>query len=115
MNFLAPVVASLFLPLFAFAQQQPLTIYQPPVGANNAITFTSLANKFGAITNAVIPFLLGLALLFIIWGIFKYIASAGDTEKVAGGRKTIVYGIIAIFLMLSFWGFVKIIQRSLFG
>lgn len=89
----------------------PLQIFQPSA---TTITFTSLANKFGGIANAVIPFLIGLAIVLMIWGIFKYVSAAGDAEKIAEGRKTTVYGIVALFIMLAFWGFVQIIKRSLF-
>ncbi len=103
---------SLLLPSLAFASGA-LQIYRPT--SSSKITFTTLANKFGVIANAIIPFLIGLTVVIVIWGIFKYISSAGDTEKVAEGRKAVMYGIIALFLMLSFWGFVLIIRNSLFG
>lgn len=90
----------------------PIRIFEPR--AANTITFTSLANKFGEIANSVIPFLIGLAIAFMVWGIFKYVSAAGDSEKIAEGRKTTVYGIVALFIMLAFWGFVQMIKRSLF-
>ena len=65
------------------------------------------------ISNSFIPFLIGVAFVVIVWGIFKYVMHAGDSEKVAEGRRSVVYGILALFLMLSFCGFVMIIARSL--
>ena len=102
------------LPLFAVAA--PLDIFKPQGAVNNVpkITLTTVANKFGTITNSVIPFLIGLAVVVLVWGIFKYVTSAGDSEKLAEGRKVVIYGIIVLFLMLSFWGFVMLIKNSLF-
>ena len=79
------------------------------------LTFTDLAGRLGGIGTTIISFLVGVALLFIIWGAFKYVRSAGDSEKRSEGRKVLIYGIFALFLMLSFWGFVMIIKKSLFG
>lgn len=99
--FLAPAVAS---------AQYTITIFDTP---SEDLNFTVFANKLVGIANAVIPFLIGVAFVVILWGIFKYIRNAGDSEKVAEGRKAVVYGVIALFLMLSFWGFVMLITKSL--
>lgn len=79
------------------------------------LNFTELTNRLSVVGNDIIIFLIGVALVAIIWGAFKYVRAAGDAEKIAEGRKVAVYGIIALFLMLSFWGFVMIIKKSLFG
>ena len=97
-------------PLFAGAQT--IRVFDTP---NKNLNFTRLANKLSDIANYVIPFLIGVAFVVIIWGIFRYVRSAGDTEQVAKARLYVIYGIIALFLMLSFWGFVMIISNSLFG
>lgn len=97
----------------AFAQELTLTVFEP--AKTTVLTFTTFANKIKDIANSVIPFLIGLAIALMVFGIFRYIAAAGDTEKIAEGRKTILYGIVAVFLMLSFWGLVQIIHKSIFG
>ena len=105
------VVGSWSLPILASAQTQTIEIF---TATDENLNFTTLADKLAEIANAIIPFLIGVAFVAIIWGILKYVRSAGDTEKVAEGRKVIIYGIIALFLMLSFWGFVMMIKNSLF-
>lgn len=99
------------LPLLASASGK-IEIFTNP---NTGLSFIGFANKIQVIANAVIPFLVGLAVVAIIWGIFKYVKSAGDAEKIAEGRKTIVYGIVALFIMVAFWGLVLAIKKSLFG
>ncbi|MEK7208012.1 MAG: hypothetical protein AAB699_00510 [Patescibacteria group bacterium] len=102
-----------FAPLALFAQTgQPVKFFQPQKGS---LTFTGVANKFGEIVNVVIPFLIGIAFVAILFGIFTYLRSAGDAEKLAEGRRVAIWGVIALFLMLSFWGFVIMIKTSLFG
>ncbi len=102
----------LTFPLAAFADTHTITVF---TDTSTDLNFTTLANKFSGIANVIIPFLIGVAFVIIVWGIFKYILHAGDSEQVAKGRMYIVYGVIALFLMLSFWGFVTMIHTSLFG
>jgi len=104
---------SIFYILYSFPLSvSALTIFNTP---NSGLNFTTFSGKLADIANAIIPFLIGIAFVVIIWGIFKYVRNAGDSEKVAEGRKVALYGVIALFLMFSFWGFVMIIKNSLFG
>jgi len=52
------------------------------------LTFTDLAGRLGGIGTTIISFLVGVALLFIIWGAFKYVRSAGDSEKLRRAEST---------------------------
>jgi|GEM_PF-1563120 len=107
-----PVISYLLLVPVISVSAEPIRVFTTP---NSNLTFLSFAQRLSDVANTIIPFLIGVALVCVIWGIFKYVRQAGDAEKVAEGRKTIVYGIVALFLMLSFWGFVMIIKNSLFG
>ncbi len=89
-----------------------ISVFKTP---SAALDFTTLAQKLGDIANLVIPFLISIAFFAIILGIAKYIRSAGNEEKVAEGRRVVIWGTVALFLMLSFWGFVLLIKKSLFG
>lgn len=88
-----------------------ISVFKP---TSTTLNFTTLAQKLGDIANSVIPFLIAVAFFAIIWGIFRYVRSAGDSEKVAEGRRVVIWGVVALFLMLSFWGFVMMIKTSLF-
>lgn len=108
--YLLPSTFFYLIPLFAGAQT--IRIFDTP---NPNLNFTVLVNKLSDIANYIIPFLIGVAFVIIIWGIFRYVRSAGDAEQIVKARMYIIYGIIALFMMLSFWGFVMIINNSLFG
>ncbi len=90
----------------------PIEIFKTPA---TSLNFTTLSQKLADQANIVIPFLVAVAFVAVLFGIFKYIRSAGDAEKVAEGRKVVIWGVVALFLMLSFWGFVMIIKTTLFG
>ena len=59
------------------------------------------------------PALAGLALLVFFWGVVKFIFNAGDEEKRREGKKFMLWGIIALFVVVSIWGIVIFIPRSL--
>lgn len=101
------------LPAVASAEQmQPIQIFQPPRGS---LSFTSLANTFGDLANAVIPFLIGVGIMVVLFGTFKYLTAAGDAEKLAEGRKAALYGVLALFFMVAFWGIVTVVKNSFLG
>ena len=64
------------------------------------------------VLNTIVPFIVGLAVLVIIWGIFGYISKAGEEEKRTEARMFIVRGVVGVFLMLSVWGLVNILDNS---
>lgn len=66
------------------------------------------------LVNPIIGLMVGLAVLFFVWGIVKYIASAGGDAKVSA-KNTMVYGVIALTVLFSFWGIVTFLQTSIFG
>ncbi|MBP9771526.1 MAG: hypothetical protein KBD16_01215 [Candidatus Pacebacteria bacterium] len=74
-----------------------------------------LIKMFTSLVNPLIGLLTGLALLFFIWGIVQYILYAGDEKKKKSGKDTMVYGVIALFVLFSFWGIVRFLSESIFG
>jgi hypothetical protein len=94
------ITALAFAPSFAFAQ----------VTLNNT---KSLTSAFGQLVNSALPILVGLALLAFFWGLVKFIFSAGDAEKAKEGKSIMIYGIIALVVMVSVWGIVNFIASDL--
>ena len=67
------------------------------------------------LTYYVTPFLFGLAGVVFIVGIVKYVRAGDNEEKRGQGRDLMWFGIIALFVMITVWGFVNILSRSIFG
>ncbi len=61
---------------------------------------------------AVVPLLLTLGLVYFLWGITKYVTAGGDEDKMKEGKNLVVYGIIALFVMISVFGFVRILTNT---
>jgi len=64
------------------------------------------------IINALMPFIVALAVLFFMWGVFQFVKSAGNEDERTEGRNRMIYGIIGIFVMVSVWGFVNLLDNT---
>ncbi len=64
------------------------------------------------VINYIVPFLVGLAVLVVIYGVFSFISNAADEEARASAKQFIIWGIIGIFIMLSVWGLVTILENT---
>lgn len=65
------------------------------------------------INEYLIPIAIALEVVLFIFGIVQYIANADNQEERSQGSKYIMWGVIAIFVTLSFWALVGILQRTL--
>lgn len=96
MKKLALVFGSLLLPIVASAQ---LTEVE------------NLATSIGDIVRTLIPIVFAIALLVFFWGLVRYIFGAEhDKEK---AKKTMLWGVIALFVMASVWGLVTFLGSNL--
>jgi len=70
-------------------------------------------SAYAIVKDLLIPLVFTLALLFFFWGVAKYIWSVGtDKEE---GRKIMIWGIIALFVMSCVWGIVYFIGQEIGG
>ncbi|MES2087472.1 MAG: hypothetical protein V4467_00610 [Patescibacteria group bacterium] len=99
--------ASFLLPVLAFAQAAAAPQVSAPV-----TSLTTFLQRLTLVINTIIPFLFGLAVFVVIYGIFGFISSAGDEEARASAKGFIIWGIIGIFLMASVWGLVGILINT---
>lgn len=62
--------------------------------------------------NTVMPILIAIAVVWFIWGVISYVIS-GDEDKKSEARDHIIKGLIGLFIILSFWGIVALINNTL--
>ena len=75
-------------------------------------TIRGFLGRVSGIIDLLIPFIISLALLVILWGIFTYLTKAEEEEKRAEAKLYIIWGVIGIFFMVSLWGFVNILLNT---
>lgn len=81
-------------------------------GAPSLFTISQVLARFGNIINLTIVFIIGLAVFMIIYGIFTFVTNPADEEARGKAKGFIIWGIIAVFLMVSVWGIVNILVNS---
>jgi len=71
-----------------------------------------IVKQFGDMLLYVAPFIISLTVLAFLWGLFNLVRS--NSEKAyKEAKQMIFFGIIALFVMVSVWGLVKILYNSI--
>lgn len=87
------IAALAFAPSLAFAQS---------LG-----NIENLVTSIGNIVDLALPIVVALALLAFFYGLAKLIW--GGPEAVAEGKTLMIWGVVALFVMVSVWGLVRFI------
>lgn len=74
-------------------------------------TSTLLRMVYSTVTDVLIPLVFTLGLLAFFYGVVKYIWSEGQGKE--DGKKIMIWGVIALFVMSSVWGLVYFIKVEL--
>ncbi len=91
-----------FLKYFIFLL--PINVFaQTPIPRTDS-TFSDVVNGILDLVNLLIPVVASLALLAFFWGLAKFIYNAGDVKTHEEGKQLMIWGIIALFVMVSVWG-----------
>ena len=84
------------------------------VFAQNMGWLNSLAAGLNNLIGLLAGVLVALALTVFLWGMVVFIANSANDEKRAQGKKKMVWGIVALFVIVSVWGLVNLLQ-TVFG
>lgn len=60
----------------------------------------------------VVPLLFSLATAGFIWGIIQYFLNPDNEEKRKKGKSYMIWGLIALFVMVSMWGLVGVLTKT---
>ncbi len=71
-----------------------------------------ILERIQVLLNSLMPILIGIAVLYFMWGVITYVIS-GDDQKKKEARMHIINGLIGLFVILSFWGIVAVINNTL--
>ena len=63
---------------------------------------------------SIIPLIFAITLVAFLWGVFQYMFFPDSEEKKQKGKQVIVWGIIALAIMVSVWGLVNIVYNTFF-
>ena len=76
--------------------------------------FSDLVDIFLNLILSVLPVVASLALLAFLWGLTKFIFRVGGDEKaIVEGKTLMIWGLIALFVMVSIWGIISFVSRDI--
>src|SRR3989338_10236796 len=70
-------------------------------------------DQVDAVVAFLIPLLLSIAVLLFFWGLVKYIANASYEAAKESGKTLMIWGMIAIFIMVALWSILGWVQTTL--
>ena len=69
-------------------------------------------NNFNTILNPVLLLVAVFGFFGLITGVLKYVNAGGDEERLGKAKQLIIYGLLGMFIMFSFWGLATILAKS---
>ena len=72
--------------------------------------FLTILGKVKQLLDATIPIVITIALIYFIYGVGKYVTTKDDEGK-EEARNIMIYGTIGLFVIVSVWGIVLLLQQ----
>jgi hypothetical protein len=89
-----------------------LTGLFPSVAFADGGNASDVLGTFSSLITQLLPIFVSLAVLFLFFGMAKFILQAGSPEGRKAGLHSIWVGILVLFVMVSFWGLIAILQNT---
>ena len=77
------------------------------------MTFADLVTLIVNLIKPLLAVLVGIALLVFFKGLIAFIAKSGDAKTHTDGRNLMIWGVIALFVMISFVGIIRLFYSDL--
>lgn len=98
-------------PMLAFAQLTTVDAVANTCNLGTNGTLFGIMCRVAQLFNAAVPVLMGLAVIWFIWGVISYVI-ADDEEAKSTGRDRIIYGIIGFAVIIGLWGLVNVVRNT---
>ena len=78
--------------------------------AQNFSGITTYLNLFASLLNLVTKIVFALAFLYFFWGMGQFILHSDDKTAREEGKKRMMWGVTALFVMFSIYGILYLLQ-----
>ena len=65
------------------------------------------------IVDPLLYFMIGLALVYFMWGVVEYLKDGDDPAARATGRDHMIWGIVGLTIMVGVFGIMRIIIKTI--
>lgn len=77
------------------------------------LNFKGIIDYILSIIGLLNPILFTLAFLLFFWGLSKFILSSGSAAEVEKGKSYMIWGILALFILLTFMAIIRLVSNDL--
>src|SRR3989344_4909300 len=82
-------------------------------GGGNLTPLKNLVRAVGDVLNLLVPVLIALAMVVFFIGLVRYVWGSSGEEAKASAKNIMIAGLVALFVMVSVWGIVRLAQNAL--
>jgi|GEM_PF-2411330 hypothetical protein len=82
---------------------------------SSGATFASIVQNIVSLINLTVGVLLALAVVVFFIGLVRYIRESGDAKGHAEAKERIIWSLVAIFVLVSIWGILAVMNTAFFG
>ena len=100
-----------FLPTVALASLAPAVAFAQ---ATNVTYLDGLLSNISALLGRLPALLIAVAVVYFLWGVVNFVSAGDNEDKRASGRKSMIWGLVGIAVMVSLWGIITLLQ-TVFG
>jgi len=65
------------------------------------------------IINPLIYFMIGLAVVYFLWGVVEYLIHGDEPDARATGTQHMIWGIVGLAIMVGVFGIINIIEKTI--
>jgi len=84
-----------------------------PFAAGAVSNVDELVDVVDTILMSIVPIIVAIAVVVFLIGVLKYVRAGEDEEERKKAKGLMIFGVIALFVMVSVWGLVNIIGGTL--
>ncbi len=90
----------------------PLSAFAVDATTTDMTQLKSILSVVGGVFNFAIPILITLGVIYFIWAVTRYV-TIRDEEERAKSKGHIIYGLIGLFVAVSIWGIIQLLNTTL--
>jgi cbb3-type cytochrome oxidase subunit 3 len=87
---------------------------QPTLQSGSGTTFAGFIGNIIGVIDALIPLLISVAMVIFFVGLIQYIYNSGDAHGHGKSKELILWGLVALFVLMSLWGILDLAKTSIF-
>ncbi|OGG60051.1 hypothetical protein A3C86_03165 [Candidatus Kaiserbacteria bacterium RIFCSPHIGHO2_02_FULL_49_16] len=76
------------------------------------VTVESTLDRVLGILNMAMFLFITIAIVVFFWGLITYLGNIGGEDAAKKGIQLMLWGIIALFVMVSVWGIIRLLQNT---